>query len=70
MQPMLVVQSEEQSELAVKVSLEPRKHNPARCLVFPSSDEAFDNGNAPMVPDGAEPRANSCAFAPTRERIA
>ena len=54
----LVVPSEERSEFPAKVSLTLRNHDPASCLVFHGPDEAFDNGHAPMLPDGAEPWAN------------
>ena len=59
MRPMLLVPSEERSELPAKVSLARRNHDPAGCLVFHGPDEAFDNGDAPMLPDGTEPWANS-----------
>ena len=67
---MPVVPSEEQSEFPAKLSLAQRYHDPARGLVFQSPDEAFDHGDAPMLPHGAEPWANSLAIAPELEGVA
>ena len=70
MRPMLVVPGEVGSELFAKVRLQLRDYNPARRLVFQGPDEAFDNSDAPMLPDGAKPWANSLAFAPALEGAA
>ena len=67
---MLVVPGEVGSELFAKVRLQLRDYNPARRLVFHSPDEAFDNSDTPMLPDGAKPWANSLAFAPAFEGAA
>ncbi len=64
MRPVLVVPGEEQSEFPAKGSLALRDQDPTRCLVFHRPDEAFDNGDAAMLSNGAEPWENSLAFAP------
>ncbi len=64
MWPMLVVPNEERSEFHAKGSSAQWDHDPARSFILHRSDEAFNHGNAPMLPNGAEPWANSLAFAP------
>ena len=70
MRPMLVVPGEVGSELFAKVRLQLRDYHPARRLVFQDPDEAFDNSDASMLPDGAKPWSNSLAFAPALEGAA
>ena len=67
---MLVVPIEVGSELFSKVSLQLRDYNPARGFFLHGPDEAFDHGDAPMLPDGAEPWPNPLAFAPVLEGAA
>ncbi len=44
--------------------------NPSRNFFLHRSDEAFNHGNAPMLPNGAEPWTNFLASAPAFEVVA
>ncbi len=68
--PMFIIPREEHCELPAEAHLALRHHNPASRLVFHGPDESLDNSDAPMLPDGAESRANSLASAPALEAIA
>ncbi len=59
----LVVPSEERSELPAKTSLALRNHHPSSCLVLYGSNETFDNGDAPVLPDRPVPQTDSLACA-------
>ena len=70
MRTMLVVPSEERSELSSEARLALWNHNPASRLVFHGPDETLDNSNAPMLPDGTEPWTNFLEAAPALEGAA
>ena len=67
MRTMLIVPSEERSELSSEARLALWNHNPASRFVFHGPDEALDNSNTPMLPDGAEPWTNCLDSAPALE---
>lgn len=70
MRPMLVVPSEERSELIAKDSLPHRNLDPASCFVFHGPDESFNNSDASVLPDCAVTWPNLLASAPAFEGTA
>lgn len=67
MRAMVVIPSEEGIEFPAKALSALRDQNPPNAFVLHAPDEAFDDGNATVLPSGVIPRTDSFAPAPALE---